>query len=98
MPLPSRSLALIALVVTLAIASVRHAAIEAERRGVELDRLAVVERHRRVRKVGVRKNVVDRRARAGHHRGGGEQLLFAVGERVRRRRTGLLCSEPRTPR
>jgi hypothetical protein len=67
----------------LAVFAVGHAAIEAEGGRVELHRFVVAKRDRRVREVGVRKDVVGRRAGAGGKRRGGEQFLFRIAERVR---------------
>jgi hypothetical protein len=57
--------------------------IEAERRRIELDLLAVAQRHRRKGEVGVREDVVDRRPGGRDDRGGGEQALLGVAQRVR---------------
>ncbi len=61
---------------------------------IELHGFAVGQRHRRVRKVGVRENAVDARRRAGKRSELGEKLLFAVGQRVRRAAGDVLQIEP----
>ena len=51
---------------------------------VDLDRLAVGERHGRIRKIGVRENVEHARRRAGERTRIRENLFLGVAERVRR--------------
>ncbi len=56
----------------------------AEGRLIQLDGAAVRQGHRRVRKISVRQDVEDARRAARHRPGVGQDLLLAVGERVRR--------------
>ena len=57
-------------------------AVDAERRAVEPHALAVAQRDRRIRKVGVRQDSVDRRRTVGQDRGARQQLLLGIGPRV----------------
>ena len=51
---------------------------------IDLDRLAVGERDRGIREVGVREDRVDVVRRSGERRGVGQDLLLGIGQRVRR--------------
>ena len=51
---------------------------------IDLDGLAVAQRDRRIREVGVGEDAVDVRRRAGQRAGVGQELLLGVGQRVRR--------------
>src|SRR4029453_7674963 len=66
----------------LAIFTVGYGAVDAEGGAIELDGLAIAQRHRRVREVRVREDAVNARGTVGHHRCAREELLLAIALRV----------------
>ncbi len=66
----------------LAIVAVRHAPVDAEVRRIEPDALAVAERDRRIREIGVGENAEDIARRARHHRGTRDDPLLRFRARV----------------
>ncbi len=78
----------------LTILAVRHGAIKAEARAVELDGLAVAQCRGRVREVGVRKDPVGARRGARDDPRAREQPLFGVSQGVRRPALDVVEVEP----
>ena len=67
----------------LAILPIRHRAVQAVTRRIEPYGLAVAQRNRGIRKVGIRQDVVRGGRRADRHRRGSKQPLFRIAQRVR---------------